>query len=162
MLALNPAMYGIVRIKSFSCLVSVCLVITITLKYFVCVGVSLQVFTHISYPPSSLIQASHYSSLYMVKMMRLKVKVSISVCVGFLYTVDVSIPSLSLFNKQSKKGSLLSSSDSMVNFIEGLTEFKWSNKIRKTSLHEIYLCIFYCMPNLVCHYIMKWLNMDGM
>ncbi len=27
-------------------------------------------------------------------------------CVGFLYTVDVSIPSLSLFNKQSKKGSL--------------------------------------------------------
>ncbi len=49
-------------------------------------------------------------------------------CVGFLYTVDVSIPSLSLFNKQSKKGSLLSSSDSIVNFIEGLTEFKWSNK----------------------------------
>ncbi len=44
-------------------------------------------------------------------------------CVGFLYTVDVSIPSLSLFNKQSK-----SSSDSMVNFIEGFTEFKWSNK----------------------------------
>ncbi len=49
-------------------------------------------------------------------------------CVGFLYTVDVSIPSLSLFNKQSKKGSLLSSSNYMVNFIGGLTEFKWSNK----------------------------------
>ncbi len=46
-------------------------------------------------------------------------------CVGFLYTVDVSILSLSLFNMQSKKGSLISSSDSMVNFIEGLTEFKW-------------------------------------
>ncbi len=52
-------------------------------------------------------------------------------CVGFLYTVDVSIPSLSLsLSLQSaiQKGSLLSSSDSIVKFIEGLTEFKWSNK----------------------------------
>ena len=49
-------------------------------------------------------------------------------CVDFLYTVDVSIPSLSLLKKQLKKGSLLSSSDSMVNFIGGLPEFKWSNK----------------------------------
>ncbi len=49
-------------------------------------------------------------------------------CVGFLYTVYVSIPSLYLFNKQSKKGSLLSSSDSLVNYIEALTEFKWSDK----------------------------------
>ncbi len=50
-------------------------------------------------------------------------------CVGFLYTVYVvSIPSLYLFNKQSKKGSLLSSSDSMVNYIEALTDFKWSDK----------------------------------
>ncbi len=31
----------------------------------------------------------------------------LSVCVSFLYTVDVSIPSLSLFNKQSKKVWLL-------------------------------------------------------
>ena len=45
-------------------------------------------------------------------------------CVGILYTVDVSIPSHSLFNNQSIKGSLLSSSDSMVYFIEGLTKFK--------------------------------------
>ncbi len=32
-------------------------------------------------------------------------------CVSFLYTVDVSIPSLSLFNKQSKKGMAVKKSD---------------------------------------------------
>ncbi len=58
--------------------------------------------THISYHPSSLIQASHYSSLYMIRMMRLKVKVSICVCrfsvhSGCEHTITLS------FNKQSKK-----------------------------------------------------------
>ncbi len=51
-------------------------------------------------------------------------------CVGFLYIVDVSIPSLSLFiiSNSKKVAYYISSSDSMVNLIEGLTEFKWSNK----------------------------------
>ncbi len=51
-----------------------------------------------------------------------------------MYTVEVSIPphTLSLLSA-IQKGSLLSSSDSIVNFMEGLTEFNWSDQ-KKISL----------------------------
>ncbi len=49
-------------------------------------------------------------------------------CVGFLYRVEVSIPSLSLSPISNPEKVAYYLLDSMVNFIEGLTEFKWSNK----------------------------------
>ncbi len=48
-------------------------------------------FTHVSHRPSSLIQASYHFSLNIIRMIRTSEGVCVCVCVGFLYTVEISI-----------------------------------------------------------------------